>query len=367
MTAPPRLPTCLADFEALARKALPPATYAHIAGGSADNRTSKANTTALEAYQIVARVLVDCQEGSTRTTLLGQSLAHPVLLAPVSHQRLVHPEGEVATAQAADALDTCMVVSTMASRSLESIAGVLPENKWFQLYMQERWEDTDALVRRAEAAGYKALVATVDAPVTGMRNQAERAGFAMPPQAESVNVPNPGHAGTIALSPQQSRIFQGAMAHAPTWNDVRRLLDCSALPVLLKGVLSAGDALRAKRLGVQGLVVSNHGGRALCPAPAAADVLPGIRRAVGDDFPLLADGGVRRGSDVFVYLALGADAVLIGRPQMYALAVDGARGVARMLRMIRDELEITMALAGCPGISDIAPGFLRRVATERLS
>ena len=356
--------TCLSDFEALARDALPPATYAHIAGGSAAGQTVDANIAALKKFRIVSRVLVDCREGSTRVSLMGEAFAHPVLLAPVSYQRLVHPDGEIATAQAADALDTGMIVSTLASYPLEAVAEVLPRNKWFQLYLQARWDDTITLVRRTESAGYKALIVTVDAPVTGMRNQAERAGFTKPADVVAANLPASRDVGQIALDPGQSRVFQGAMSHAPTWEAIRRLLAATDLPIILKGVLSAADAHRAKDLGVSGLVVSNHGGRALAPSPTAVEVLPEIRQVVGKDFLLLADGGVRRGSDVFVYLALGADAVLIGRPQLYALAVNGASGVARLLRLVRDELEITMALAGCPFICDIGIDRLRRREVE---
>ena len=201
--------TCLSDFEALARDALPPATYAHIAGGSAAGQTVDANIAALKKFRIVSRVLVDCREGSTRVSLMGEAFAHPVLLAPVSYQRLVHPDGEIATAQAADALDTGMIVSTLASYPLEAVAEVLPRNKWFQLYLQARWDDTITLVRRTESAGYKALIVTVDAPVTGMRNQAERAGFTKPADVVAANLPASRDVGQIALDPGQSRVFQG--------------------------------------------------------------------------------------------------------------------------------------------------------------
>ena len=309
-------------------------------------------------------MLVDCRGGTTATTLFGETFAHPVLLAPVSYHKLVHPEGEIATAQAAAAQDTGMVVSTLASEPLESIAAALPANRWFQLYFQERPADTLSLVRRAEAAGYTALAVTVDAPVVGMRNDAERAGFSMPAEVTAANLARGPDPGPTVLEPGMSRVFQGAMSQAPGWDEVRRLCADTPLPVLLKGILSAADAVRARECGVRGLVVSNHGGRALALSPAALEMLPGIREAVGPDFTLLADGGIRRGSDVFVYLALGADAVLIGRPQLYALAVGGAAGVARMLRLIRDELEVTMALAGCPRITDIGIDRLRRRGPE---
>jgi 4-hydroxymandelate oxidase len=337
--------------------------YAHIAGGSGDEKALAANRAAFARLRIRNRVLVDCRAGHTAVELFGDRFAHPVLLAPVSHHALVHPDGEIATAQAADAQETGMVVSTLSSVPIERVAAELGRNRWFQLYFQPDWRATEALVARAEAAGYTAIVATVDAPVSGMRNRAERAGFVLPPHVWSANLES-AEPRPPALTPGQSRIFQGAMAYAPTWDDVQRLRALTRLPILLKGVTHTDDARRAVELGLDGIVVSNHGGRALDEAPAPLEVLASIRAAVGPDVPLLADGGIRRGGDVFMALALGADAVLIGRPQLYALAVDGAIGVARMLRLLRDELELTMALAGCPTVADIDAGCLLNVPTE---
>jgi isopentenyl diphosphate isomerase/L-lactate dehydrogenase-like FMN-dependent dehydrogenase len=286
-----------------------------------------------------------------------------VLLAPVSHHALVHPDGEIATARAADAQETGMIVSTLSSVPLERVAAELRRNRWFQLYFQSDWRATASLVTRATDAGYGAIVVTVDAPVSGMRNRAERAGFRLPPEVRSANLEF-GEPAPPPLAPGASRVFQGAMAHAPTWDDVRRLRTHTRLPLLLKGIMHPDDARRARDVGVDGIVVSNHGGRALDEAPAPLEVLTSIRAAVGPTVMLLVDGGIRRGGDVFVALALGADAVLIGRPQLYALAVDGAIGVARMLRLIRDELELTMALAGCPTVADIDVSCLLNVPAQ---
>lgn len=334
--------------------------YAHIAGGSGDEKALAANRAALARFRIHPRVLVDCRAGHTAIELFGERFAHPVLLAPVSHHALVHPDGEIATAQAADAQETGMIVSTLSSVRLERVAAALRRNRWFQLYFQPDWRATASLVARAADAGYGAIVATVDAPVSGMRNRAERAGFRLPPDVRSANLEF-GEPTPAPLAPGASRVFQGAMAHAPTWDDVRRLRAHTHLPILLKGVMHPDDVRRALDLGVNGLVVSNHGGRALDEAPAPLEVLASIRAAAGPAVPLLVDGGFRRGGEVFVALALGADAVLIGRPQLYALAVDGAIGVARMLRLIRDELELTMALAGCPTVADIDASCLLNV------
>jgi 4-hydroxymandelate oxidase len=274
------------------------------------------------------------------------------LLAPVAYQRLVHRDAELATAQAAAALETGMVVSTLASTALERLAAELPRNKWFQIYWQGGRAATAKLAARAERAGYSALVVTVDVPITALRNRAARAGFRHPQNVTAVNVD--AAPAEIVLDLGQSRVFQGVMATAPTWDDIRWLAAETTLPLLVKGLLHPDDAERAVELGAAGVVVSNHGGRALDEAPATLTALRLIRRRVPPDFPLLVDGGIRCGGDVFKALALGAQAVLIGRPQLYALAVAGAAGVAHMLRVLRDELEVTMALAGCPTINLIS-------------
>jgi 4-hydroxymandelate oxidase len=349
-----------ADYERHAARKLPVDVFAHVAGGSGEERALRANRAALDAWRIHSRVLVDCRQGSTATQLLGHELAHPLLLAPVAYQKLVHAGGELATAQAADALETTMVVSTQSTTPLEELAREL-RRKWFQLYFQRERSATAEMLARAEAAGYSAIVATVDVPVTALRHRAARAGFRPPPGLVSANVAEPA---MPALAPGASRVFQGAMASAPTWQDVAWLRAQTKLPLLLKGVLHPDDARSAIELGVDALVVSNHGGRALDDAPAALTALKAVRASVGPDFPLLVDGGIRSGADVFKALALGANAVLIGRPQVYALAVAGAAGVAHLLRVLRDELEVTMALAGCPTIASITPRALVRDSFE---
>jgi 4-hydroxymandelate oxidase len=342
-----------ADYERHARERLAHDLYAHIAGGSGEERALRANREAFEAVRIFSRALVDCRHGSTATQLLGQALAHPIVLAPVAHQRLVHDDGERATARAAAALDATMIVSTLASVTLEELATELPRGKWFQLYWQPERAATLDLLWRAEAAGYEAIVLTVDAPVTALRHRAARAGFRHPPRVVAANLATDGHTRELQLAPGQSRVFQGAMALAPTWDDVRALRAETRLPLVLKGLLHADDVARAVDLGADAVVVSNHGGRALDDAPATLTALRAARAAVPAQFPLLVDGGARSGADIFKALACGARAVLIGRPQLYALAVAGAVGVAHLLRVLRDELEVTMALAGCPTIDSI--------------
>jgi isopentenyl diphosphate isomerase/L-lactate dehydrogenase-like FMN-dependent dehydrogenase len=361
VTSVPQLPAdvvALADYERYARERLPRELFAHIAGGSGEERALQANRAALEARRIYPRPLVDARQGSTATTLLGEAFAHPILLAPVAYQQLVHPDGELATARAAAALDTGMVVSTLASTPLEQLAAELPRNKWFQLYFQHERRVTSELVERAERAGYTALVVTIDLPVTALRNRAERAGFRHPASISAANLRAAPPPTDIVLERGASRVFQGVMATAPTWDDIRWLRSTTRLPLLLKGLLHPDDVIRAAELGANGAVVSNHGGRALDEAPAALDALQAIRRRVPRDFPLLVDGGLRSGGDVFKALALGAQAVLIGRPQLYALALAGAVGVAHLLRVLRDELEVTMALAGCPTLERIGESAL---------
>lgn len=286
-------------------------------------------------------------------TLLGQSFRHPVILAPVAHQSLVHPDAEQATAQAATVMEAGMIASTLSSVPMETIASELPGRKWFQLYFHQDRDFTLELVRRAERAGYEALVATVDAPVNGARNRIQRSGFRLPSTVVEANLLDQPLAGHRVLGNEDSVIFQGLMSEAPTWNDIQWLRRNTALPVLLKGVLHPDDAIRCAAEDLQGVVVSNHGGRCLDTAPASIEVVASIRAAVGDSLAVLLDSGIRRGTDVFKALALGADAVLVGRPQVFALAVAGSLGVAHMLKLLREELEICMALAGCPTLADI--------------
>lgn len=350
LTAIPRHIVAACDYALAAREHLDANAWAYLQGSAADELTAAANVDGFAKVQLLPRPLADVRGGHARCTLFGQTLSHPLLLAPVAYQKLFHAEGEQATALAARAMETPLLLSTLATTSLEEVAASAGL-AWFQLYWQGDRARTLALVRRAEVAGYRALVLTVDAPLAGIRNREQRAGFALPPGMAAVNVPEA--VKMPALAPGASPLFDGLMALAPRWEDVAWLLAETRLPLLLKGVLHPADARRAVDLGVHGLVVSNHGGRVLDTVPTALDALPAIRRVVGADLPLLLDGGIRRGSDVFKALALGANAVLIGRPYIQALAVAGALGVAHLIRILREELEATMALCGCPTLADI--------------
>ncbi len=349
-----------ADYERLAADFLDPATLAYIAGGSGDEHSLRDNLQAFSELRIQPRLLTDCRRGNTRLSLFGQTLHHPILLAPVGNQKLAHPQGELAVARAAEATDSCLIASTVASCGLEAIAAGTDGSKWFQLYFQPGREQTLALLRRAEAAGYSAIVVTLDTPIQPVSRRALRAGFRLPPELAPANLRDAPPAGQVVLAPGDSLVFQGMMRDAPGWDDLTWLLQQTQLPVIAKGVLNPADAYRLQELGVAGLVVSNHGGRALDGAPAGVRVLPAIRAAVGEHYPLLLDGGIRSGYDVFKALASGANGVLIGRPQVYALAVAGALGVAHLLKLLRDELELCMAMAGTPTLADITHDTLYR-------
>lgn len=358
--AGPQIPpdiVCLADYAAHAQKRLDANAWAYFSGGAADELTLRANREAWDALRLQPRVLRDLAGGHTRVELLGRSLAHPLLLAPVAYQRMAHPDGELASACAAAAQEAGIVLSTQASVRLEDVARVVAGEAqrgplWLQLYLQHDRGFTRELVQRAEVAGYEAIVVTVDAPVSGARDRERRAGFRLPAGVSAVNLEGLPSAPQLPLAPGQSALFDGLLRSAATWRDIEWLQSVTRLPVLLKGVLHEDDAAQAVALGVAGLVVSNHGGRTLDTALPTAWVLPRIAERVQGAVPLLVDGGISRGTDVLKAVALGATAVLIGRPQVHALAVAGALGVAHMLRLLRDELEIAMALCGCARLAE---------------
>ncbi|NYT61308.1 alpha-hydroxy-acid oxidizing protein [Alcaligenaceae bacterium] len=346
----------VADYEPYARERMSAAAWAYISGGAADEQTLADNHTAFRRLRIRQRVLADLNGAHTRLELFGDTFEHPIFLAPVAYQKLAHPGGELATVLGASAMRAGMVVSTQASVLLEDIASQAHSPLWFQLYIQPDRDFTLNLVRRAERAGYSALVLTVDAPVNGLRNREQRASFGLPTDITAVNL-----LGMHLPLPEQTvqagadSLFGGPLlASAPTWKDVEWLVGITQLPVVLKGITSASDAQHAIACGAAGIIVSNHGGRTLDTLPATIDALPQVVQAVQQRVPVLLDGGIRRGTDIFKALALGASATLIGRPYVYGLAAAGAPGVAHVLHMLRTELEITMALAGRATLKDIA-------------
>ncbi len=346
------------DYARHASEHLDAASWAYLAGGAADEITLAANAAAWHEIALWPRALADVRGGHTRVTLFGDTLAHPVILAPVATQKLFHPDGEGASVLAAGVLQGAAVVSTQASIALETLAASAQGPLWFQLYWQGSRDTTLALVKRAEAAGYRALILTVDAPVSGARNREQRAGFAVPAHAVQANV---GAPVLPTIRDGRSAVFDGFMAVAPRWDDLAWLVVNTRLPLAVKGVLHPDDARRALQAGVAGIVVSNHGGRVLDGAPATATALPGVAAAVAGAVPVLVDGGIRRGTDIVKARALGASAVLVGRPYVHALATAGALGVAHLIRLLREELEIAMALTGCATLDAIDAGALFRV------
>lgn len=341
-----------ADYARHAPDFMAPDLFAHIDGGSGDDRTAAANLSAFTAHAIVPRVLRPVHHGHMRCDLGDGLRQHPIMLAPVGWLGLIHPQAERATAAAAAAAKAGLVVSTMASLALEDIAADAGEDRWFQLYVQPDRAVTLDLVRRAERAGYRAIVVTVDTPVQLPSKRAVAAGF-HPPAASSANLARYAPAPPIAVEPGQGVVLNGMMRAAAVWDDIERLVGETRLPVWVKGVMHADDAREAAARGAKGIIVSNHGGRALDGAPSSLSRVAGIRASLNGTLPLLFDGGIRSGTDIFKAIALGANAVLVGRLQVYALAVAGALGVAHMIRLLREELEACMALAGCATLADI--------------
>lgn len=360
MSEPVQRPVCLEDYERLAQAKLDANARAFFAGGAGDEITVRWNREAFDRLALNPRVLRGGSGGHTRFTLFGREFKHPIFVAPMSLQKLAHAHGEIATAIAADAQDACMVLSAQASVPMEEAYQAGATCRWFQLYVQPTKPATLQLVRRAEAAGFEALVVTVDAPVSGARTREHRAGFKVPPHITPVNLESLPPLQPPVLTRDQSVVFDHFMALATTWKDLVWLKTQTKLPILVKGILNEEDAAHAVDIGIDGIIVSNHGGRTLDTVPATIDVLPEIAEATEGKIPLLLDGGIRRGTDVLKAIARGASAVLVGRPIIYGLAVDGTLGAAHVLRILRDEFEMAMALTGCRTLADIGPHLIRR-------
>jgi 4-hydroxymandelate oxidase len=331
-----------AEIAARARDRLEPAHWDYFAGGAGDERTLRGNEEAFARLRLVPRVLRATGPRDLATTLFGTELAAPILVAPTAFHRLAHAEGELATARGARDAGTVLVVSMAATTPVEDIAAV-GAPLWFQVYLQPDREFTAALVRRAEAAGCRALVVTADSPVFGRRERDHRHGFHdLPPGLVCENMRD----GTGAVR-------DIAMDAGLGWADIDWLRGITGLPILLKGVLHPADAQLAVEHGVSGLLVSNHGGRQLDGAIAAVDALPAVAGAVRGRLPVLLDGGVRRGADVLAAIALGACAVLVGRPVVWGLAAGGADGVREVLGLLREDLDRALALAGARRPADV--------------
>ena len=336
----------VAEYERLAAERLDPGAYGYFAGGAGDEVTLRANVDAYGRLSLRPRVLADVSGVSTAATVLGQDVSMPILVAPLAFQRLAHPEGEVATARAAARAGTVFCLSTVATAAPAEITeGV----RWFQLYVFKDRGFTHGLVEGAVEAGFSAILLTADTPHLGRRERDHRTGFRVP--AELI----PNLAGHDLLTPEQTF---ASMADDLSWRDVEGLASMSGLPVLVKGVLTAEDALLACESGAAGVVVSNHGGRQLDGVPATIEALPEVVDAVGGRIPVLLDGGIRRGTDVVKALALGADVVLAGRPFVWGLAVNGEAGVSAVLELLRAELELALALLGCKSPAEVTPAHV---------
>ena len=331
-------PVNVHEYERLAEERLDAAAFGYFAGGANDEWTLRENVAAFGRWVLRPRMLVDVSQTTAATSVLGTEVSFPVLVAPMAFQGLAHPDGERATARGAAAAETIMCLSTLSTVSLEEAAEAAPDGKrWFQLYWGPDRGKVRDLLGRAGEAGYRAIVVTVDLPEVGRRERDLRTGFQTPASLSDVT------------------------DNSLTWRDLEWLRAQTALPVLVKGILTAEDAVLATEAGVDGIVVSNHGGRQLDGVAASLDALPEVVEAVGDRAEVLLDGGVRRGTDVVKALALGARVVLVGRAALYGLAVDGAVGVERVLTLLREEVELALALCGCASPADVARSHIGRV------
>ena len=354
--------TNLLELEDMARAKVPRAIFDYIAGGAEDEVTLRRNREAFGRWALRPRVLRDVSKRDTKTVLLGERVSMPVCVAPTSFHALVHPEGEVATARGSAAAETILIASTVSTKPLEEIAAAADAPRWFQLYVYKDRAVTEELVNRAVKAGYKALCLTADTPVLGRRERDERNAFTLPPGFGIANLKPAGLDGMPEVE-QGSAFAQyvtDLLDSSLTWDDVDWLKSISPLPLVVKGIMTAEDAVLAVDHGIAGIVVSNHGGRQLDSTLGSLDALPEVVAAVRGRIEVYLDGGIRRGTDVLKALALGAKAVFVGRPVLWGLALGGADGVRAVLDELRTELDTAMALAGCAALKDIESSLVLR-------
>ena len=338
------------DYEAAATELLDDGAHGYYAGGAGDEVTLRDNVEGFRRWVLRPRVLVDIADCSTRTTVLGQEIAMPLIVAPVAFQRVAHPDGEIGMATAARDAGTIMCLSTLATTSLVEVAAT-GAPRWFQLYVFQDEGITRDLVARAKDAGFTAIVLTVDTPTLGRRERDLRSGFTIP---ENIAI---AELGTGGVTPHGALEM---MSRSVTWRDAERLAGYSELPVLLKGVVTSEDAHLACEHGAAGVVVSNHGGRQLDGAAATIDSLPEVAAAIDGRIDVLVDGGIRRGADVVKALALGARAVLAGRAPLWGLVVGGEAGARRVLDLLHDEIRLALQLSGCASPADVTPAHVAR-------
>ena len=359
----PGFPIAWDALEAQAAAVLDPGAHGYVFGSAGTEATEAENRAAFARQRIVPRMLRDVTQRDLRTTVLGTAMPAPVLLAPVGVQSIIHPDGELAAARGSAAVGVPMIASTASSFTLEEIAeaGGPDQPRWFQLYRPSDEELAESFVRRAEAAGYGALVVTLDTSLLAWRPRDLQGAYL--PFLQSIGIANyladPVFRAALPKPPEEDP--QAAVGHfvgvfsnpAQTWEDIARLRELTSLPIVLKGILHPDDARRAREAGVDGVVVSNHGGRQVDGAIASLDALPAVVAAAGDELTVLLDSGVRSGADVAKAIALGARAVLLGRPYLWGLAVDGETGVRTVLRNLLAELDLTLALSGRTSIAEL--------------
>ena len=345
-TQPPKVDELLSldEIEEVARVRMSHMAYEYVSAAAADEHTLRWNRESYSRLRLRPRVLRDVGQVSTRRRLLGSDLPHPIILAPAAYQRLMHKDGELGTARGAGAAHAIWTVSSCATASVEEIAPHATAPLWFQIYVQADREFTKAQIKRAEAAGCKALVLTVDTPTLGARNRQVRAKFGLP---KGVSCPH------LQPGASESRQIIDPTLTTVTWKDVGWILSFAKVPLLLKGILDAEDAEIGVSEGAHGIIVSNHGARNLDTVPATIDALPTVIDRVAGRAPVLVDGGIRRGTDILKAVALGASAVLVGRPYCYGLAAGGADGVRRVVEILLRELEMAMMLAGVPSLDQV--------------
>lgn len=346
----------LQAYEEAAAERLPRMVYDYYAGGAGDEHLLRTARHAWDGLALRYRVLRDVAVRSQRTTILGHALDWPVLVAPMAFQALAHADGELATARAASATGAGMILSTLSTRSIEEVRGAMTGPLWFQLYIYKDRGATEALVRRAEAAGCTALVLTVDAPMLGRRERDLINGFHVPADTPIPNVGASGHGQLTGAGADASSLADFTRDNwdaSISWGDLAWLRSITSVPILVKGLVRGDDAVLALEHGAAGVIVSNHGGRQLDTAIPTARALPEVADAVAGRGLVLVDGAIRRGTDVLKALALGAQGVLLGRPVLWGLAVDGAAGAQRVLQLLKDECDLALALAGCRSLEDV--------------
>ncbi|XP_030381413.1 (S)-2-hydroxy-acid oxidase GLO1 [Scaptodrosophila lebanonensis] len=357
---------CVEDFEQNAKTKLEKNALDYYKSGAGEQYSLKLNRDAFKRLRLRPRCLRDVSQINISCEIFGHKLQWPLGIAPTAMQKMAHPDGEGGNARAAGKAGSIFILSTLSTTSLEDLAAAAPDTiKWFQLYIYKDRSLTESLVRRAEKANFKALVLTIDAPIFGHRRADVRNNFSLPSHLSLANFQDEKANGVITMKGASGINEYVSSQFDPTlsWKDIKWLKEITKLPIVVKGVLTAEDAILAREFGCHGVIVSNHGARQIDTVPASIEALPEVVKAVGNDLVVMMDGGILEGNDIFKALALGAKAVFVGRPAVWALAYNGQRGVEEMLHVLRKDFEITMALIGCQALKDIQPSMVAHEST----